>query len=131
MTPQLNRIARISSEELDPSGNNVIFAHVDISKGPRGKQLGKILNVNKVPSVIIFENGECIKATNDDDRGQAAEEESSTPSIVIDKSNLGRLEEVAKVLNSGEKRNVNVHTLLLSSAVEKAVTDEVVEQSLV
>ena len=85
-------------------------------KGPRGKQLGKILNVNKVPSVIIFENGECIKATNDD-RGQAAEEESSSPSIVIDKSNLGRLEEVAKVLNNGE-RNVNVHTLLLSSPVE-------------
>ena len=129
MTPQLNRIARISSEESDPSGkNNVIFAHVDISKGPRGKQLGKILNVNKVPSVIIFENGECIKATNDD-RGQAEDEESSSPSIVIDKSNLDRLEEVAKVLSSGEKRNVNVHTLLLSSAVEKAVTDEVVEQS--
>ena len=131
MTPQLNRIARISSEELDPSGNNdnVIFAHVDISKGPRGKQLGKILNVKKVPSVIIFENGECIKATNDDRRQAAEEEESSSPSIVIDKSNLGRLEEVAKVLSSGEKRNVNVHTLLLSSAVEKAVTDEVVEQS--
>lgn len=116
MTPQLNRIARISSEESTSCtttsvNNNVLFAHVDISKGPRGKQLGKILNVNKVPSVIIFENGECIKAKND--QGQV-DRESSSPSIVIDKSNLSRLEEVAKVLNSGE-RNVNLRTLLVSS----------------
>ena len=88
----------------------MLFAHVDISQGARGKQLGKILNVNKVPSVIIFENGECVKATNDHGK---VERESSSPSIVIDKSNLGRLEEVAKVLKSGE-RDVNLHTLLVS-----------------
>ena len=107
MTPQVNRIARISSE----SSSNVLFAHVDISKGPRGKQLGKILDVNKVPSVVIFQNGERVKSTKD------GRDESSS-SVVIEKSNLNRLEDVAKMLDKGGK-SVNAYTLLSPETVEK------------
>ena len=101
MTPQLNRIARLSSEE----NSNVLFAHVDISSGPRGKQLGKILGVDKVPSVIVFQKGNHLKIGDE-------------ASTVVERSNLKMLEKVAKVLESGE-RNVNVEALLSSETVKK------------
>jgi len=101
MTPQLNRIARLSSEE----NSDVLFAHVDISSGPRGKQLGKILGVDKVPSVIVFQKGDHVKIGDE-------------ASTVVERSNLNMLEKVAKVLESGE-RNVNVEALLSSETVKK------------
>ena len=109
MTPQLNRIARLSSEESLADKNKkkqVLFAHVDISNGAKGKQLGKILNVNKVPSVVVFQNGEQIKTTSG-----SSNDGSKASSIVIDRHNLNRLGEVAKALEKGDV-NVNVHALL-------------------
>jgi len=114
MTPQLNRIARLSSSEesLSESSSDknkekqVLFAHVDISNGPKGKQLGKILNVNKVPSVVVFQNGEQIKTTSgSNNNGNKAS------SIVIERHNLNQLGEVAKALEKGDV-NVNVNALL-------------------
>jgi len=107
MTPQLNRIARLSSEESSSEkSKKVLFAHVDISNGPKGKQLGKILNVNKVPSVVVFQNGEQIKTTSgSNNNGNKAS------SIVIERHNLNQLGEVAKALEKGDV-NVNVNALL-------------------
>jgi len=102
MAPQFNRIARLSSEATP----DVHFAHVDISNGPRGKQLGKVLNAEKVPSVIVFKDGVRIEGKGDE------------ASIVIERNNLKQLEEVARVLESGE-RNVNVESLLSPEMVKK------------
>jgi len=93
LTPQFQRMARKSSDS-DPSANSssandVLFAHVDISAGPKGKQLGKLLNVEKVPSVIIFQNGNQVELDG---------EESS---IVVERGNLNRLDEVVDALDKG------------------------------
>ena len=101
MLPQINRMARISSE----STSDVLFAHADIS-GPRGKQLGKVLNADKVPSVIVFRKGEHVKAKWDEG------------SIVVEKNNLKRLEHVAKALETGE-RNVDLYDILSSESLVK------------
>ena len=105
MTPQLNRIARLSSEESSSEkSKKVLFAHVDISNGPKGKQLGKILNVDKVPSVVVFQKGERTTDSSSNDGSKAS-------SIIIERHNLNRLGEVAKALENGDL-NVNVHALL-------------------
>ena len=82
------------------SASDVVFAHVDISNGARGKQLGKILGVEKVPSVIVLQNGHPVKVDGDETW------------TVIERSNLNRLEKVAELLESDE-RNMNVDALLL------------------
>ena len=111
MTPQLNRIARLSSEESSSNKNKeeqVLFAHVDISNGPKGKQLGKILNVDKVPSVVVFQNGERTTDSSNNDGSKAS-------SIVIERHNLNRLGEVAKALENGD---TNVHAFLTILSTE-------------
>eukprot|EP00571_Detonula_confervacea_P016355 CAMPEP_0172301968 /NCGR_PEP_ID=MMETSP1058-20130122/3760_1 /TAXON_ID=83371 /ORGANISM="Detonula confervacea, Strain CCMP 353" /LENGTH=705 /DNA_ID=CAMNT_0013012291 /DNA_START=249 /DNA_END=2366 /DNA_ORIENTATION=+ len=102
MTPQFNRLARMSLE----SKSNVLFAHVDISNGPRGKQLGNVLGADKVPSVIVFEKGERVKLDGDE------------ASTVVERNNMSRLEDVVKVLERGEG-NVNVNALLSSETAKK------------
>ena len=75
-----------SNNNSNNNNNNVLFAHVDISAGPKGKQLGKLLNVEKVPSVLIFQNGKQVEM----DGGEEGEESS----IVVERGNLNRLEKV-------------------------------------
>ncbi|KAL7530032.1 hypothetical protein ACHAXR_005986 [Thalassiosira sp. AJA248-18] len=102
MSPQFNRIARKTTE----STSDVLFAHVDISNGPRGKQLGKVLKAEKVPSVIVFQKGDTVQVEGDE------------ASTVIERNNLNRLEKVATMLGSGE-RIVNINALLSSETVKK------------
>jgi len=100
MTPQLNRIARrISLESSSPSPSRITFAHADISDGPRGKQVGKVLGVEKVPSVVVFQNGK--RVTLEVEEGEASS------FVVVERSNLNMLEDVARALESGERVNVN------------------------
>jgi thiol-disulfide isomerase/thioredoxin len=110
LTPQFQRMARKSSESTDAASktknNAVSFAHVDISAGPKGKQLGKLLNVEKVPSVIIFRNGKQVEI----DAGEKS-------SIVVERGNLNRLEKVADALERGEK-DLKLKDLM---AVEEAI----------
>ena len=115
MTPQLNRIARLSSEESLESSESaedkkkkVLFAHIDISNGAKGKQLGNILNVDKVPSVAVFQNGERIKTPSGTSSNNNRNKVEAS-SIVIERHNLNRLGEVAKALENGD---MNVHALL-------------------
>ena len=61
--------------------------------------------------MVIFQNGERVKSTED------GRDESSS-SVVIEKSNLNRLEDVAKMLDKGGK-SVNAYTLLSPETVEK------------
>ena len=107
LTPQLQRMARkISSSSNSTSTEDaVLFAHVDISVRPKGKQLGKLLNVDKVPSVILFQNGERVELDGGDS------------SSVIERSSLVRLEEVADALENGES-HVKLRDLL---AIEEAI----------
>jgi len=95
LTPHIQRMARKSSESSTNSSktkdNAVVFAHIDISAGPRGKQLGRLLYVEKVPSVIIFRNG---KQLDIDGGGKS--------SIVVERGNLNRLEKIADALERGE-----------------------------
>ncbi|KAL7525527.1 hypothetical protein ACHAWF_001401, partial [Thalassiosira exigua] len=56
MTPHFRRTARRSSDSAD-----VTFAHADVSSRPHGKQLGKVLKAEKVPSVALFRKGELIE----------------------------------------------------------------------
>eukprot|EP00984_Skeletonema_dohrnii_P029714 scaffold20560_cov93-Skeletonema_dohrnii-CCMP3373.AAC.2 len=111
LTPQFQRIARKSSDS-DPSANSssandVLFAHVDISAGPKGKQLGKLLNVEKVPSVIIFQNGNQVELDG---------EESS---IVVERGNLNRLDEVVDALDKGESHLKLKDLLSVHEAVQQ------------
>jgi len=106
MAPQFNRMARVSTSAEATSDNSVLFARADISDGPRGKQLGEILGVEKVPSVIVFRRGDRMGAGG------------TSPSTVVERSNLNRLGEVAKLLERDE-RNVCVEALLSPETVEK------------
>lgn len=110
ITPKFNRIARISSEssmqQQQHPNNKVLFATVDISNGPRGKQLGKLLGADKVPSVIVFRKGNRLKAGNGDNE---------TSSTVVERNNLRGLENVVSVLLSGE-RIVDLNALLSTSS---------------
>jgi len=111
LTPQFQRMARKSSDS-DPSANSssandVLFAHVDISAGPKGKQLGKLLNVEKVPSVIIFQNGNQVELDG---------EESS---IVVERGNLNRLDEVVDALDKGESHLKLKDLLSVHEAVQQ------------
>ncbi|KAL9185865.1 hypothetical protein ACHAXT_003642 [Thalassiosira profunda] len=100
MTPQFNRIARISSE----SHPGVVFAHLDITNGPRGKQLGTILKADKVPSVILFRSGDLVDMNGD-----------GAP-LVVERSNMKQLEKVAEVLD-GDQSAANLKALLAVEAV--------------
>jgi len=111
LTPQFQRMARKSSDSdssaNSSSANDVLFAHVDISAGPKGKQLGKLLNVEKVPSVIIFQNGNQVELDG---------EESS---IVVERGNLNRLDEVVDALDKGESHLKLKDLLSVHEAVQQ------------
>ena len=114
LTPQFQRMARKSSSHSPSNTNsssspndNVLFAHVDISAGPKGKQLGKLLNVEKVPSVIVFQNGNQVRIDG---------EESS---IVVERGNMNRLEEVADALDRGESQLKLKELLFVQEAIQK------------
>lgn len=86
-------------ESSSPSPSRITFAHADISDGPRGKQVGKVLGVEKVPSVVVFQNGK--RVTLEVEEGEASS------FVVVERSNLNMLEDVARALESGERVNVN------------------------
>ena len=97
LTPQFQRLARKKSSEVSTSStggsnNGVLFAHVDISAGPKGKQLGKLLNVEKVPSIILFRDGKQV----------GVERGSGEASIVIERGSMNRLEQVVDSLERGD-----------------------------
>ena len=97
LTPQFQRLARKKSSEVSTSSkggsnNEVLFAHVDISAGPKGKQLGKLLNVEKVPSIILFQGGKQVEV----------EPGSGEASIVVERGIMNRLEQVVDSLDRGQ-----------------------------
>eukprot|EP00986_Skeletonema_menzelii_P011240 scaffold5735_cov154-Skeletonema_menzelii.AAC.1 len=113
LTPQFQRLARKLSSHSSPNNSSspkndvVLFAHVDISAGPKGKQLGKLLNVEKVPSVIVFQNGNQVEIDG---------EESS---IVMERGNMNRLEGVVDILDKGESRLKLKDLLSVQEAIQK------------
>ncbi len=114
LTPQFQRMARKSSSHSSsnnsssPNNDNVLFAHVDISAGPKGKQLGKLLNVEKVPSVIVFQNGNQVRIDGEEE-----------PSIVVERGNMNRLEEVADALDKGESQLKLKDLLSVQEVIQK------------
>mmetsp|Transcript_40073 Transcript_40073/g.86431 ORF Transcript_40073/g.86431 Transcript_40073/m.86431 type:complete len:416 (+) Transcript_40073:599-1846(+) len=112
LTPQFNRVARMSTSS---SEDGVMFAQVDVSNGPRGKQLGEILGVEKVPSVIVFRKGERVKVGREGENDDGA----SPSSMVVERGNLNRVEEMAKVLEKGERNSESLKALLVSEAVRR------------
>lgn len=109
LTPQFQRLARKSSESStnSSSASDVLFAHVDISAGAKGKQLGKLLNVEKVPSVILFKDGKQVEL----DEGES--------SVVVEKANLNRLVEVADALDKGESHLKLKELLSVPETIQK------------
>lgn len=109
LTPQFQRLARKSSESStnSSSASDVLFAHVDISAGAKGKQLGKLLNVEKVPSVMMFQDGKQVEI----DEGGS--------SVVVEKANLNRLVEVAGALDKGGSHSKLKDLLFVQEAIQK------------
>ena len=93
LRPQFNRIARVHAENSSSKGKNgVMFAQVDTSSGPQGKQLAKVLNAERIPSVIVFRDGQQIY-------GKAGAESPGSGSIVVERRSLEQLPEVVRALN--------------------------------
>ena len=121
MTPHFNRMARkMSSAPSEgtsttrPSDDGALFARLDVSNGPRGKQLGEILGSEKVPSVIVFRRGNRMKVGG----GGGRNDEDELSSTVVERGNLHRLEEVAKVLERGEGSDASMMALMSLEAAE-------------
>jgi len=96
-------MARLASE----SAPSVMFAHLDISSSAREKQLGSVLGVDKVPSIVIFRDGQPVKGGN----GESSK--------VIEKRVMKELEDAAKSLEIGEAKNLDV--LLKMTSVKKNI----------
>mmetsp|Transcript_17136 Transcript_17136/g.39842 ORF Transcript_17136/g.39842 Transcript_17136/m.39842 type:complete len:604 (-) Transcript_17136:196-2007(-) len=106
LRPQFNRIARAHAEGSDgeKEEDGVVFAQADTS-GPRGRQLARVLDADRVPSVVVFRDGRRVPT------GAGA-----SSSVVVGRRSLERLPRLAGALAGPTASRIDVEALLSGTA---------------